>query len=559
MPDSRPLASGFKLLTSHASWLHTSDFAYAPGMKDRPRVHLTIFGLATVVALIGSAACREQPAPSPAVPAHGIIPTPVSVEMASGGEFRITPSTAIVVSPGDERVARVGSYLADLIGQAAGPKPPVVETAGAASPANAIHLTLGKVDGDEGYQLVVTPEQVTITANTPAGLFYGVQTFRQGLPAFIDYESVLADEARIVRAAAVRVTDAPRFAWRGAMLDVARHFFSVDDVKRYIDLMALYKFNRLHLHLADDQGWRIEIKSWPKLASHGGQTEVGGGPGGFYTQSQYKDIVAYAADRFITVVPEIDMPGHTNAALASYPELNCDGKPRDLYTGIDVGFSAFCVDKPVTYKFIDDVVREIGALTPGPYFHIGGDEVKTLKPEEFVRFIERVQTIVLKNGKQMVGWDEVAPATLAPTTLVQHWNPKGSPVPAVKQGAKVIMSLATRAYLDMKYDKTTPIGQNWAAFIDVKDAYEWDPATLVPDVPESAIVGVEAAVWTETLATIRDVEFMLFPRLPAIADVAWANPRGRNWDEFKLRLGAHAPRWSVLGVNFFRSPAVPWQ
>lgn len=525
-------------------------------MRDYARVHLAIFGL--VVVVIG-AACRQERPSSPAVPAHGIIPTPVSIDIASSGEFRITPTTTIVVSPGDARVMKVGNYLAALIGQAAGPQPPAVLVAGSTNPANAIHLTLGKVEGDEGYELVVTPEQVAITANTPAGLFYGVETFRQWLPAFVDYEAMLPNDALVLRAPAVRITDAPRFAWRGAMLDVARHFFSVDDVKRYIDLMALYKLNRLHLHLADDQGWRIEIKSWPKLASHGGQTEVGGGPGGFYTQDQYKDIVAYAADRFVTVVPEIDMPGHTNAALASYPELNCDGKPRQLYTGVDVGFSAFCVDKPITYKFIDDVVREIGALTPGAYFHIGGDEVKTLKPEEFVRFIERVQAIVLKNGKQMIGWDEVGPAKLAPGTLVQYWNPKGSAAPAVKQGAKVIMSLATKAYLDMKYDKTTPIGQDWAALIDVKDAYDWDPATLVPDVPESALVGVEAAVWTETLATMRDVEFMLFPRLPAIADIAWAKPGNRNWDEFKLRLGAHAPRWSVLGVNFYRSPAVPWQ
>ncbi len=285
---------------------------------------------------------------------------------------------------------------------------------------------------------------------------------------------------------------------------------------------------------------------------------MGGGPGGFYTQAQYADIVAYARDRFITVVPEIDMPGHTNAALASYAELNCDGKLREPYTGIDVGFSAFCVDKPATYAFIDDVVREISAMTPGPYFHIGGDEVKTLTPAQYIQFIERVQGIVQKHGKQMIGWDEIAPAKLLPTTIVQHWRPDGSPAAAVKQGAKVIMSVANRAYLDMKYTTDTPVGQSWAAYIDVQDAYAWDPATIAKDVPASSIIGVEAPVWTETLATIQDVEYLAFPRLAAIADVAWAQPAGRDWNEFKVRLGAQAPRWSAMGINFFRSPAVPW-
>src|SRR5258706_9776563 len=177
------------------------------------------------------------------------------------------------------------------------------------------------------------------------------------------------------------------------MLDVARLFFSVDDVKRYVDLMAMYRLNRLHLHLADDQGWRLEINSWPNLARHGGSTQVGGGRGGYYTQAQYSEIVAYAASRFITIVPEIDMPGHTNAALASYPELNCDDKAPPLYTDTKVGFSALCLDRDVTYRFIDDVVREIAAITPTPYFHVGGDEVKTLAADAYNTFIERVQSI----------------------------------------------------------------------------------------------------------------------------------------------------------------------
>ena len=517
--------------------------------------------VALVSAVLASmAVARLDAQESRATVTFPFVPTPVTVQ-AGSGEFHVTAETKIVVPAGDAAVEKIGRWLSALIGQAAAPTPPEVVPAGASLPSGAIQLVLGRVAeaGDEGYDLLAASDHVTITANTPAGLFHGVQTLRQAMPPFVDYEAVKPNSALPVTIPAVHVVDHPRFVWRGAMLDVARHFFSVDDVERYIDLISLYKFNRLHLHLADDQGWRIEIKSRPNLTTRGAVTEVGGGPGGFYTQAQYADLVAYAADRFVTIVPEIDMPGHTNAALASYAELNCDGVLRQPYTGTDVGFSAFCVESPATYAFIDDIVREISAMTPGPYFHIGGDEVKTLTPQQYIQFIQRVQQIVRTYGKQMIGWDEIAPVDLDPTTLVQHWRPDGSPAAAVARGAKVIMSLANKAYLDMKYDASTALGQNWAGNIDVRDAYAWDPATLVRDVPASAIVGVEAPVWTETLATMQDVEFLVFPRLAAIADVAWAQPAGRDWDEFKVRLGAQAPRWSVLGVNFYRSPTVPWQ
>jgi hexosaminidase len=253
------------------------------------------------------------------------------------------------------------------------------------------------------------------------------------------------------------------------------------------------------------------------------------------------------------------MPGHTNAALASYAELNCDGKARPLYTGIEVGFSALCVDKEITYRFIDDVVREIAALTPSRYFHIGGDEVKTLTPEQYVRFIERVQKIVQSHGKQMTGWDEIAPAALAPGTLVQHWRPDGSPTAAVAKGARIVMSVANRAYLDMKYDNSTPIGLNWAANIEVRDSYEWDPADVAPGISESALEGVEAPIWSETLGSMRDVEFMAFPRLVAIAEIGWTREDGRKWEEFRQRLGAHGPRFTALGINFYRAASVPWK
>ena len=522
---------------------------------------LVLCGFIAISSSTNTAASRPQAGAAPAGPVqHAIIPAPRSIEFRSG-DFLIAPGTVITVPPGNEQAAWVGRYLSDLIGIAPGPEPLRVEPKTGAVPRIELALVANAVaGGGEAYELEVVPGTgVVIRANEPAGLFYGVQTLRQLLPPFVEYEAVRADKNRDVRVPAVKITDAPRFGWRGAMLDVSRHFFSVDEVKRYIDLLALNKLNRLHLHLADDQGWRVEIKSWPNLTKRGGSTEVGGGPGGFYTQPQYRDIVAYAQQRFITVVPEIDMPGHTNAALASYAELNCDGKARDLYTGIEVGFSAFCVEKDITYKFIDDVVREIAAMTPGPYFHIGGDEVKTLTAEQYIGFINRVQKIVASHGKQMIGWDEVAPAALLPTTLVQHWRPDGSPAAALAKGAKVIMSVANKSYLDMKYDNDTALGLNWAGNIDVKTSYDWDPATAVKDVPESSIVGVEAPIWSETLATMRDVEFMAFPRLASIAEIGWSRADARTWDEFKGRLGAQAPRWTALGINFYRSPSVPWK
>jgi hexosaminidase len=384
-------------------------------------------------------------------------------------------------------------------------------------------------------------------------LFYGTQTLRQLLPAAIEYDANIP--RGVVTAPAGRIVDRPRYAWRGAMLDVARHFFSVDEVKRYIDLLSLYKFNRLHLHLSDDQGWRIEITSWPNLTKHGGSTEVGGGPGGFYTQRDYAEIVDYAADRFITIVPEIDMPGHTNAALASYPELNCDGVAPPLYTGIRVGFSTLCVDQDVTYQFVDDVVREIADLS-GPYFHIGGDEVQKLSPAQYAGFIERVERIVQRHGKEMIGWDEIAGATLSPSSIVQHWRPKiPESLAAVK---RLIMSPANRTYLDMKYHETTTLGLTWAGLVDVRAALEWDPERVITGVAPGAVLGVEAPLWSETLEHMRDAEFMAFPRLAAIAEVGWS-PAPAEWKEFATRLGAQAPRWVALGVNFHRAPGIPWE
>jgi hexosaminidase len=352
---------------------------------------------------------------------------------------------------------------------------------------------------------------------------------------------------------ALTIADRPRFGWRGAMLDVARHFFTVDEVKQYIDILALYKLNVLHLHLSDDQGWRIEIKSRPTLTSVGSTTQVGGGPGGFFSQADYQEIVRYAQARYITVVPEIDMPGHTNAALVAFPALSCGTRPAAIYTGTEVGFSTFCVEKEETYALIDDIVREIAAITPGQYFHVGGDEVEALTHEQYARFIERVQTIVHRHGKKMIGWEEITKARLAPTTIAQQWK-SDSATAALQYGAKLLMSPAKKAYLDMKYTPATELGLTWAAIIELRDAYDWDPATYMSGVTEQNIVGVEAPIWSETLRNITAVEHLAMPRLPAIAEVAWSPQAARRWEDFRSRLAGHIPRWHFLGINYNRSP-----
>jgi len=341
------------------------------------------------------------------------------------------------------------------------------------------------------------------------------------------------------------------------MLDVSRHFFPVSDVKQYIDLLALYKLNVLHLHLSDDQGWRIEIRSRPLLTSIGGSTQVGGGPGGFYTQQEYQDIVRYAQERYITIVPEIDMPGHTNAALAAYPSLSCSSRPAALYTETSVGWSTFCVDKEETYALIDDIIREISAITPGPYFHIGGDEVEVLTHEQYAHFVERVQKIVHKYGKRMIGWEEITKARLAPTTVAQQWK-SDSATAALKYGSKLILSPAKKVYLDMKYTSATELGLSWAGLIEIRDAYEWDPATYMTGVGETDILGVEAPMWSETVRNITAVQFLAVPRLPAIAEVGWTPQASRRWDDFRARISTHVPRWHLMGINYYRSPQLLW-
>jgi hexosaminidase len=487
---------------------------------------------------------------------ENLIPKPVSA-VSERGSFDLTDQTDIYVQGESVELKQIGQYLADKLNPSTKLGIEVKTTTAAPASGN-IYLSLTTNDtelGDEGYELNVTGKLVRLTANKPAGLFHGIQTIRQLLPAKVEMTEAQKGPWKISNGV---IRDYPSFAYRGSMLDVGRHFFEVDEVKKLIDQLAYYKFNVLHLSLTNDQGWRIEIKSWPNLTAHGGKTEVGGGEGGFYTQVQYSDLVKYAQDRFITIIPEIDMPGHTNAALASYAELNENGKATELYTGTEVGFSTLATKKEITYKFIDDVIRELAALTPGEYLHIGGDESHATKIEDYIPFMNRVQDMVIAHGKKVLAWDEIALATLKPNTVVQYWAKSENAIKGVAQGAKVLMAPAKNAYLDMQYDSTSTYGLHWAAYIEVDKGYNWDPARLVPEISKENIIGVEAPLWSETVANINEAEYLIFPRLLGYAEIGWTPSEMRNWSDYKVRLASFGDRMKAQNINFYPSKLVPW-
>ena len=504
----------------------------------------------------------------------GLIPLPQEVTNGSG-TFQLTAESGIQLVGTSEKLTLIGESLANSLRPATGFEVPISKDSGD------IVLELTGSDASEGYELVVSDQEVRIKASGEAGLFYGVQTLIQLFPAEISHQTVQDVDWLLPQG---KVVDTPEFAYRGSMLDVARHFISVEDVKFYIDQMASMKFNYLHLHLTDDQGWRIEIKSWPKLTEIGGSTEVGGDKGGFYTQEEYKELVSYAAARFITIVPEVDMPGHTNSALASYGELNpgvnlpigqgldsLNKKPLDyqlpltapqasqMYTGIEVGWSTFAPQLELTYAFVDSVVREISMLTPGPYFHIGGDESHVTEKEDYIYFVERVQDIVSKYNKTSMGWDEVATAKLLPGNVAQFWAKEENAMLAKNQGNKVLLSPAKKTYLDMQYDSLSRIGLHWAAYIELDSAYLWDPTTYIKGLAKEDILGVEAPLWSETVTNRADIDYLAFPRLAALAEVAWTSTEKRSWESFSGRIPVQGDRWTIQGVDFYKSPKVTWE
>jgi hexosaminidase len=404
----------------------------------------------------------------------------------------------------------------------------------------------------ERYTLRTTDGVLTATAAEPVGLLHAARTLRQ---------LVERDDVGVPTVPAVVVHDAPRYAWRGLSVDVVRHWFGPDDLRAVVDLVAALKLRVLHLHLTDDQGWRIEIPSRPELEK-ASDNQVGGGSAGYLTVDDYAALQDYADERFVTIVPEFDMPGHVNAATHVYGALTADGLATDSYAGIEVGFSRLWFDNPATEPFLRDVIGDLARMTRGQWVHVGGDEVLTMEHAEFARFVELAARIVREHGKTPIFWQEGARGPVEPGTLLQYWEPKGEEferfVAAADAGARFIMSPGNHAYLDMKYTPEHPLGLHWAGYVELRDAYEWDPTTVIDGLPADAVAGVEAAVWTETLTTRDELFSMLLPRLGAVAEVAWTQPSAKDFEHFAVRTAASAPAWRAAGWAFHPTPQVAW-
>lgn len=534
----------------------------------------TLLGAVLIGAVLALGGCTAMKQNGDAV--TGIIPAPVEFELTGGAPFALTADSRFIATGDAAAVAETFAAQARI---ATGFDLPVVDGEAAASDL-VIVIDPAAGDGPEAYTLESGADGVRITATTPAGLFWGTQTLRQLLPPEIERADAATAPVDGWIVPAASVADAPRFAYRGSMLDVARHFFPVEDVLDHIDRIALLKLNVLHLHLTDDQGWRLQIDAWPELTGIGASTSTGGDGGGFYSKADYTRIVEYAAERFVTVVPEIDLPGHTNAALSAYPELNCDGIAPKPYEGVEVGFSSLCASAEraeATDRFIADVMREVAAMTPGPWLHVGGDESLATSETDYLDLVRRITTAGASTGKTVIGWHEMGASRELPAgTVGQYWDfvtPRDRAgeltTSFVEQEGSVILSPADVAYLDMKYpdDPDGPlggtVGQLWAdGPTTLEEAYSWEPTVIVPGLAESDILGVEAPVWTETIATAPDLEFMVFPRITAIAEIAWSPaPTGgaaRDEASFHARLASLGTHLDALGVAYRKVGGVPW-
>lgn len=509
-----------------------------------------------------------------AAPEIAIVPQPVSLKRQTGS-FTIEPTTRIVV---DTRHAALGRTLRDALGPATGYPFEFGERRGK----NEIEFAIDEKGafGPEGYRLSVTPERVRIEAAQPAGAFYGIQTLRQLLPASI-YRKAKVKGARWILPA-VEVEDRPRFGWRGAMLDVVRHFMPKETVLKFIDLMALHKLNSLHFHLTDDQGWRIEIKRYPRLTEIGSQRDYSMAGhysekrydskphGGYYTQADLREIVAYAADRHIVVVPEIEMPGHSQAAIAAYPELGNTGEP--LRVGVDWGVyeNVFNVEES-TIQFLQLVLAEVLDIFPSKFIHVGGDEVpKTqwknspraqarikelgLKNEDDLQswFIKRMDRFLDAKGRRLIGWDEILEGGLAEGATVMSWRGMEGGIKAARARHDVVMAPTSHTYFDFyqsRLRRFEPVAIG--GFTPIEKVYAFEPVPKELTAEEAKhVLGAQFQLWAEYIPNPKHLEYMAFPRGAALAEVVWSPAALRDPDSFFARLPIHLERLKVLDVNF---------
>lgn len=538
------------------------------------RIVFSTIMLSASIAVAGAAYSADDKAISKEI---SVVPMPAVVKPLPG-KFVLAADTAIV---SDEKCRPAAEYLANLISPPTGVKYAVRTAAKKGSKANVIRFKFkaGKNNlGDEGYSLMITKRLVEITANTPAGAFYAVQTLRQLLPPQIESRAAVKAAWEIPCAV---IEDSPRFQWRGLMLDTARHFFPKDFILRQIDLMAMFKMNRLHLHLTDDQGWRIEIKRYPELTKIGAWREkskredifnnpAGKAHGGFYTQDDIREIVAYAQSRFITIVPEIEMPGHAQAALAARNELSCTGAPLKVLTHWGVNKEIYCAGNEETFVFLRNVLSEVAELFPGQYIHVGGDEAvkdrwkecpkcqtrikaEGLKDEAELQswFIKRIESFLDSKGKKLIGWDEILEGGLPPRASVMSWRGTQGGILAAVQGHDVVMSPTSNCYFDYpQSDKKEPnsIG---AAPLPMCKVYDYEP---VPGNLTAAqakhILGAQGNLWTEHVETTEHAEYMTWPRAAAMAEVGWTRKELKDWAGFQTRMNVIYPHWDVMGLNY---------
>ena len=407
--------------------------------------------------------------------------------------------------------------------------------------------------GEEGYTLSINNSGVTINSATEAGSFYAIQSLRQFFPSGIEQGNLVQDEILLRQAF---VQDRPAYSWRGTMVDVARSFFGLDYLKQHVDRMALYKLNRLHLHLTDDQGWRIEIKGKPLLTEIGSKGSVEGGRSGYLTQEEYIELQEYALARNIIVIPEIDMPGHIYSALVAYPELSCPeysniepkrANPPELYSGYEVGWSKLCLEKPEIYDFVSEVIGELSSITKGPYIHIGGDEIEDPRYEEFV---VKADSIVQQYGKTTIGWQEITQAPVSSSAISQKWwEGHGESVVDVK----VIQSFCSNFYLDHANVPGQENTLNWCkeSGVSIEDVYSFSS-----DDPD--VIGVEAPVWTEHVLSDETLDDRFWPRALAVAEVGWTPEEKRDFQEFLVRVAGQGERLNDMGIHYFETPNVEW-
>ena len=508
---------------------------------------------------------------------YQIIPLPQEIVTSQVNPFILKSGVKILYPEGNEKMQRNAQFLADYLKTATG-KDFSIEAGTEGK--NAIVLALGsEVENPESYQLKVTDQGVTITAPTEAGVFYGIQTLRKSLPIALGADVALP---------AVEIKDAPRFGYRGAHFDVSRHFFTIDEVKTYIDMLALHNMNRLHWHITDDQGWRLEIKKYPKLTEIGSQrsgTVIGRNSGeydntpygGFYTQEQAKEIVDYAAERYITVVPEIDLPGHMLAALAAYPELGCTGGPYEVWRQWGVADDVLCAGNDQVLKFLEDVYGELIEIFPSEYIHVGGDECPKVRWEKCPKCQARIKALGLKSdknhskeerlqsfvinhiekflndhGRQIIGWDEILEGGLAPNATVMSWRGESGGIEAAKQKHDVIMTPDTYLYFNHYQSKDTeeePEANGGYSPLAHVYGYEPIPSMLASD-ERKFIKGVQANHWTEYITTFPQLQYMALPRWAALCEIQWSQPEKKDYTDFLERLLRLTRLYDALGYNY---------